>query len=317
MKFYMAPMEGITGYVYRRAYNRYFHDVDKYFMPFIDARLSGKFGSKEKKDIAPENNEEMCAVPQILANNAESFINTAGAICDRGYTEINLNLGCPSATVFTKGKGAGALSSPEKLEEFLYGIFEKADMNISIKTRLGIDNTDEFYRIIEVYNKYPVSELIIHPRVRDEFYNGTPHVEIYKNAMSLCKMPLCYNGNIFTANDYENICSKLAGNDKVMLGRGLLSNPGLIGNISGRCLDKDTLKGFCDMIYTGYREDIPGPKNFLFKVKELWFYMSRIFTNYEPYYKKIMKADDAISYEIAVNNLFREQDIDNGKGFSV
>lgn len=309
MKFYMAPMEGITGYVFRNAYRRHFHDVDKYFLPFVDARPSGKFGSKEKKDLAPENNEGMYAVPQILAIRGDSFVPTAKAIADLGYKEININLGCPSGTVVSKGKGAGALKDLERLKEFLDRVYENTDLKISIKTRLGMEQPEEFMPILELYNQYPVSELIIHPRVRREMYNGDVHLDYYRHAVEHGRAELCYNGNIFTKEDYGNIRKEFPQTDRVMLGRGLLTNPGLIGSIHGQDLKKDTLKEFCDDIYTGYRTSIPGPKNFLFKVKELWFYLARNFTNYEDYYRRIMKADDAISYEIAVNTLFREQEL--------
>lgn len=309
MKFYMAPMEGITGYVFRNAYHRHFHDVDKYFLPFVDARQSGKFGSRETKDLAPENNQGMNAVPQILAINGDSFVPTAKAIANLGYREINVNLGCPSGTVVSKGKGAGALADLERLKEFLDRVYENTELKISLKTRLGMENPEEFMPILELYNQYPVSELIIHPRVRREMYNGVPHLEYYHYAEEHSRAELCYNGNIFTKEDYENILKEFPQTDRVMLGRGLLANPGLIANIHGERLLKDTLKAFCDDIYTGYRESIPGPKNFLFKVKELWFYLAKSFTNYEDYYRKIMKADDAVSYEIAVNTLFREQEL--------
>lgn len=309
MQIYMAPMEGITGYVYRRAYHRFFNDVDKYFMPFIDARASGKFGTKERKDIAPENNEGMQAVPQILAINPESFINTARAIAQCGYEEININLGCPSGTVVSKGKGAGALADKERLRAFLTEIFDKVDMRISIKTRLGMEHPEEFYELSELFNQFPVSELIIHPRVREEYYKGTPHMDVYGNVLKSTCHRLCYNGNVFTPEDFERICASFKGTEGIMLGRGLIANPGLIGHIHGRPLKKDTLKAFCDTLYEDYRSDIPGPKNFLYKVKELWSYMGKLFTDYESYQKKIMKADDAVGYEIAVNRLFAEQEL--------
>lgn len=309
MKFYTAPMEGITGHVFRNAYHRYFNDADKYFLPFVDARQSGKFGSKEENDLAIENNAGMYAVPQILAINADAFIPTAKAILQLGYQEININLGCPSGTVVSKGKGAGALADLTRLKDFLDRVYMQVDAKISLKTRLGMENTEEFLAILDLYNQYPVYELIIHPRVRQEMYNGMPHLECYQYAVEHAKMPLCYNGNIYTKDDFEKIVARFPMTEQVMLGRGLLTNPGLIANINGADITKDQLYGFCKEIYEGYRRTIPGPKNFLFKVKELWFYLAKNFTNYEDYYKKIMKADDAISYEIAVNTLFREQEL--------
>lgn len=302
-------MEGITGYVFRNAYFRHFHDVDKYFLPFVDARASGRFGNREKEDLAPENNAGMYAVPQILAINADSFLATAKAIAELGYEEININLGCPSGTVVSKGKGAGALKDIERLEEFLERAYAGTSLKISIKTRLGMERPEEFPAILELYNRYPVSELIVHPRVRTQMYAGLPHYNYYRYAVEHSRAALCYNGNLFGKEDYENIIRDFPQTDRVMFGRGLLMNPGLIGTIQGKTLNKETLKAFCEDIYIGYRESIPGPKNFLYKVKELWFYLAKSFTDYENYYKKIMKADDAISYEIAVNTLFREQEL--------
>ncbi len=312
MRFYLAPMEGVTGHIYRNAYKKYFNDVDKYFTPFIDARVSGKFGGRESKDIAPENNEDMYCVPQILCNNAESFVNTARAVADRGYREVNINIGCPSGTVVTKRKGAGLLADKVLLDEFLAGVFDKMSgdgIAISVKTRLGMETPEEFDEVMEIYNKYPISELIIHPRVRSEYYKGSVHMDWYKKAENICKMPLVYNGDIFYKEDYNRLCEGDLHIDSVMLGRGIIRNPGLIGCINGKTLSKEVLKEFADTLYEEYRKEIPGPKNYLFKLKEVWSYMSRIFTDYEPYYKKIVKADDALSYNLAVNRLFSEQEI--------
>lgn len=309
MKFYTAPMEGITGYVFRNAYHKYFNDADKYFLPFVDARPSGKFGSKEDNDLAPANNEGMYAVPQILAINAEAFIPTAKAILDLGYQEININLGCPSGTVVSKGKGAGALADLKRLQAFLDRVYEEVDAKISLKTRLGMENPEEFMPILDLFNQYPVHELIIHPRVRNEMYNGQPHLEYYQYATEHAKAELCYNGNIYTKEDYERIVTRFPQTKQIMLGRGLLTNPGLIASIRGESITKEQLYSFCKEIYEGYRRTIPGSKNFLFKVKELWFYLAKSFTNYEEYYKKIMRAEDAIDYEIAVKALFREQEL--------
>lgn len=309
MKFYMAPMEGITGYVYRNAYNRYFHDMDRYYIPFVDARMSGKFGNKENNDLSPDNNKGMKAIPQILTNNAESFINTAKAISQLGYDEININLGCPSGTVVSKGKGSGALADLERLEALLEGIFSGIDVKLSIKTRLGMSNPEDIYRIIELYNKYELTELIVHPRVREEFYKGKPHWDVYKNITSMSKNKLCYNGDIFSVKDYEMICEMFPDTERVMLGRGVLTNPGLVGNIKGTGLLKDTLEEFHQDLYESYKKVIPGSKNVLFKVKELWSYMCKSFTDYEDYYKAIVKSKDTTDYELAVKKLFREQDL--------
>ena len=130
MKIYLAPLEGITGYTYRRALHQCFGGFDKYFIPFILPNQKGHLSTREKKDIAPENNEGMYAVPQILTKNVEDFIRTAETLQEYGYNEVNLNLGCPSKTVVTKGRGTlrnpalareirgGAPASKEEIRRF-------------------------------------------------------------------------------------------------------------------------------------------------------------------------------------------------------
>ena len=196
MKLYLAPLEGITNHIYRKALYQCFGGFDKYFIPFIRAKQNLNFSGREKKDISPENNQGMYAVPQILTKNADDFLQTANQLREYGYQEVNLNLGCPSRTVVTKGRGAGFLDEPQKLDCFLDAVFEKCDLEISIKTRIGMEDPEEFETILPIYNKYPLKELIIHPRVQKEFYKNTPKLDTYAWAVEHSQHPLCYNGDI-------------------------------------------------------------------------------------------------------------------------
>ena len=166
MRLYLAPLEGITGWIYRSAVYECFGGFDKYFVPFIRPNQMGHFSAREKKDILPAHNAGMRTVPQILTNQAGDFLRTAAKLKEYGYEEVNLNLGCPSKTVVTKRRGAGFLAEPERLEAFLDEIFGKCPIRISVKTRLGMEEPGEFTRLLKIYNKYPMEELIIHPRVK-------------------------------------------------------------------------------------------------------------------------------------------------------
>ena len=315
MKFYLAPMEGITGHIYRNSYEKYFHNIDKYFTPFIVPNQSVSLKTKELKDLLPQNNKGLNIVPQILTNDAEGFILTANKLKQLGYEEINLNLGCPAGTVVSKKRGSGFLAYPEELDKFLDEIYKIDNMKISIKTRLGKERTDEFYKLIEIYNKYPLEELIIHPRTREDFYGNTPNLEVFKDALKLSKHSICYNGDIFTLNSYNKIINEFPEVNKVMLGRGILANPGLIGEIkNNEFANKEIIKMFHDEIFENYTILLNEDKNAMYRMKELWGYMSHIFTNNKKYYKKIKKAQKAIDYKNAVNSLFIEQDIIKGAG---
>ena len=310
MKFYFAPMEGMTGYIYRNAHHTFFNHIDKYFAPFIVANQSDNFKARELNDILPENNQGIVLIPQLLTNNAKDFAHTSKRIKQLGYNEINLNLGCPSGTVVSKNRGAGFLSKREALDLFLEEIFSEAITKISVKTRIGKDSPDEFYELIKIFNKYPMEELIIHPRIQKDFYKNTPNLNVFNEALTLSENKVCYNGDIFTAKDYEKFSASFPSVDTCMLGRGLIANPALIGNIEGNIkLDKNLLKDFHDKIYEDYKSILFGEKNVLFKMKELWIYLIQAFSDNAKYAKKIKKAQTLRDYDEAVLNLFREQQI--------
>ncbi len=310
MNFYFAPMEGLTGYIYRNAHNAFFNNIDKYFAPFIVANQGESFKARELNDLLPENNKGIVLIPQLLTNNAKDFIHTSKKIELLGYNEINLNLGCPSGTVVSKNKGAGFLSKTEELDAFLEEIFSEATTKISVKTRIGKVEPEEFYNLIKIFNKYPIEELIIHPRIQKDFYKNKPNLKIFEQALILSKNPVCYNGDIFTIDDYMKFCTDFPSVDTLMLGRGLLANPGMIGNIKTNIkLEKELLKEFHDKIYEDYKEILFGDRNILFKMKELWFYMIQAFSNNEKYAKKIRKSERLYDYEEAVSSLFREQEV--------
>ena len=185
MKIYMAPLEGVTGFVFRNAYEEFYGKgrVDKYFIPFISPNKSKGYTTREQNDIRPEHNVGINTIPQIMANDPGLFLEAAAMLKDMGYKEINLNLGCPSGTVVSKFRGAGFLAQPLELDSFLDKVLsssEMKDMHMSVKTRIGLNSHEEFRLLLEIYNDYPLSEVIIHPRVRTDYYKNTPDMEVFK-----------------------------------------------------------------------------------------------------------------------------------------
>jgi tRNA-dihydrouridine synthase len=315
MNYYFAPMEGITGYIYRNAHRKFFKDMDVYYTPFIVPTQNQEFSFREKNDILPEHNEGVRTIPQIMTNNWEGFIWTALELKKYGYEEVNLNLGCPSKTVVSKHRGSGFLAVPDQLDQFLDRIFS-IDMKISIKTRIGKDSPEEFYRLMEIYNQYPLAELIIHPRIQTDFYRNTPNWDMFQMAVSVSKNPVCYNGDIFTTDDYNKLIQTFPSVDRVMLGRGLVANPMLAGEIKGKGrLKKDQLKAFHDQILSGYKETISGDRNLLFKMKELWAYMIQSFENGEKHGKKIHKSQNLLDYTSAVEAVFYDLELKSSLNF--
>ena len=307
MKYYAAPMEGITGYVYRNAHHHYFKGIDKYFTPFLTPKKGKGWTSKEKNDILPEHNEGIPVVPQILTNQADDFIRMAGQLQDCGYDEVNLNLGCPSGTVVAKGKGCGLLKDTEALREFFEQVFDKVTVKVSVKTRLGLEDPYEIEELMEVYNQFPLSEVIIHARVHKDFYKRPVNLEAFQKGFLMCRHPVCYNGDIFTAEDYKEFCRIFPEVETVMFGRGLIADPQLAEQIRyGENLDKMRWKAFHDEVCQGYEEIMSGERNVLFKMKELWNYMMPEFEGAEKIAKKIKKATRLQDYKQLVEILFQE-----------
>ena len=305
MKYYLAPLEGITTYIYRRAYHQHFAPMDKYFTPFLVPHTKKGFSTKEKNDVMPEHSPGMNLVPQIMSNQADSFLHTVEKLKVYGYEEVNLNLGCPSKTVVSKGRGSGFLADPDGLDRFLDEIFKKCDVKISIKTRIGKDDPEEFARLLDIYNQYPVEELIIHPRVQKDFYKNTPNLEIFGEALAISKNSVCYNGDIFSADDFKRIHAQFPNVECFMMGRGILADPSLAREIrGGKAADQSDIRRFHDLLYHTYREEVSGDRNVLFKMKEIWFYLAPMFADSKKYAKKIKKSERCVVYESAVNELF-------------
>ena len=223
VKLDFAPMEGITGYVFRQAHAVIYGGVDRYYSPFIAPGSSHKLTSRERNDILPEHNQGLCLIPQILTHSAEDFLWVCEELAEYGYRTVNLNLGCPSGTVVTKKKGAGFLAEPEDLSLFLEEVcngLEKihaADgkpVRLSIKTRIGMKEASEFPRLLAIYNHYPLEELIVHPRVREDYYKGKIRMESFAYALEQSRCSVSYNGNLFSAADASALMEEIVGQDE-------------------------------------------------------------------------------------------------------
>lgn len=226
-----------------------------------------------------------------------------------GYSEVNLNLGCPSGTVCAKGKGAGFLPETLALEKFLddiYAYAESDNIKISIKTRLGYFNPDEFYDLVDIFNNFPVSELIVHPRIRSDFYKGEPRKEYFSYALEHAKCPLVYNGNIFSCKDYGELTGAFkSGLDPVMLGRGLISDPSLADKLKGAASETDLakFKKLHDTLYHEYQKVMSPDINVLYKMRELWSYWQVLFDGNEREFKKLLKAKKYAEYDEAISRI--------------
>ncbi len=315
MEFYFAPMEGITGHIYRRAFQKYFPAPDKYFTPFISPDGNKILRNKEKRDVLPENNPGMQVVPQIITNRADYFIIVAEYLKkEYGYTEVNLNLGCPSGTVVAKGKGAGFLSKLDELECFFDEVFEKCTLEVSVKTRVGRNDAGDWETIVGLFRKFPIKELTVHPRIQKDFYKGQVRMENFSYAYENWERPLCYNGDIFTKESFDKLMGHFPGISAVMLGRGLLSDPYLLGRLRGEKLPeeqvrRDTIGEFHEQLMEEYGAVLSCDRDLLYKMKELWFYLLDSFSDSEKARKQIRKCEKLREYRSITEHLFKEHKV--------
>lgn len=316
MRYYFAPLEGITGYVYRNVHHEFFPGTDRYYMPFVAPNYTKHFKSREKEDISPEHNAGIPVVPQILSNKADEALWAIEELSDRGYEEINLNLGCPMPTVARKKKGSGLLKFTDELDAYLDGVFsgvaarssDRAPVKISVKTRLGTDSTEEADALIRIYNKYPISELIIHPRSQKDLYRGVADRAAFLRVFQNSENPVVYNGDLKTPQDVLQIseeCSRTVKPlDAIMIGRGFLADPSLVRQCQGGSrISVQELSAFHDELYHRFTETLPGQAVVISHMKELWFYMGGLFPDGAKCLKEIRRANNRVQYEAAVRVL--------------
>ena len=300
MRYYFAPMEGITDSIFRRTHHRYFGGVDRYYMPFISPTIHRNLTHKEDRELPMADSENFAAVPQVLTKVAEDFLWAASVCADRGYDEVNLNVGCPSGTVVSKGKGSGMLRDVNSLDAFLQEIFEKSPLPVSIKTRLGLEDPAEFPAILEVFNRYPIKELTVHPRVRKQFYDGGIFEESFDFALKNSQNTLCFNGDITTSADISRIQEKYPQVQAIMIGRGLVGNPGMLCGGT----DAKTLEKFHNELLDIYTDAFGGGRNAMFRLKENWHFLITHFEDSEKLWKRLRKTTDLNEFRDIATQIF-------------
>lgn len=291
----LAPIRGVTDYVYRNIYGQYFDGFDTAMAPFITTFPGKDVKEKVLRDILPENNEKMKIIPQIIGKNPDEFIVLALKMFELGYKEINWNLGCPHKMVAKRGRGSGLLPNPEIIEAFLERVVDEIPNKLSVKIRLGRKSTDEVYKLIPVFNKFSLSEVTIHARTGIQMYEGKPYVDVFEKVYKSFEAPVVYNGDIFSKQDFSNFTDRFPELNKLMIGRGALINPLLPGLIKGEPEPEYQIRlkkiiDFHNHLFDAHRTRLSGPAPLLGRMKEFWSYYALQFLNFEKPLKRILKA---------------------------
>lgn len=302
MKYYFAPLEGITDSIYRQLHNKYFPGLDRYYTPFFSPTVHRSLTPKESRELPYADTIGYTAVPQLLTKVAEDFLWMAQQCADRGYTEVNLNLGCPSGTVTAKGKGSGMLRDADALDRFLDTIFRASPLPISIKTRIGFSSADEFPSLLDIFNRYPVKELTVHPRIRTVFYSGNVDMESFRFAVENSRNPLCYNGDICALSQVDNITECFPIVDSIMIGRGLIGDPGMVTNSTTPRL----LEAFTTELLDSYIDAFGGARNAMFRMKEHWRYLVCKFEATDRLAKQLRKTTDITEFRMITQRIIHD-----------
>ena len=308
MNYYAAPMEGLTDRVWRQAHQNWFGAdgaPERYYAPFLSPPENRVLIKKKMAELDPAANPGVPVIPQLLAKDGELAAWMILELRKLGYQEVNLNFGCPSGTVTAKGKGSGMLRDPEKLDAFLDAVFTQAGGPVSVKTRLGVVSAEEFGAILDIYNKYPICELTIHPRVMKQLYRGQADRKAFAEYLAACKAPVCYNGDVTTQEDLRALEQQFPQLSGIMVGRGLIADPALLRRArGGAAAAKEELRGYHDELYRGYTEAFGAASCAVSRMKAHWFYLIHQFEGAEKLEKPLRKAREGWEYETVVNQLF-------------
>jgi len=288
MKYYLAPMEGLTDSVYRTLHHEYFGGIDRYYTPFFSPTEVHRLTPRELRELDPANNPAP-TVPQLLCKNADDFLWMAEQIAAFGYTEVNLNLGCPSGTVTAKKKGAGMLADTDTLDAFLERVFAACPIDISIKTRIGYQDEGELPELLEIFGRYPICELIVHPRTGKEMYRGVSHLDAYDSVCANMQIPLCYNGNVSTRADAAYIAERFPKTEAIMIGRGLLQNPAML---SDKKVTRVLMRDFHEQLLGRYLVVLGSDHAVAGRMKEIWLLMSSMFETDKKYVRRLQQSRD-------------------------
>lgn len=310
-KIFFAPLQESTDYIYRSAHAKFFGGVDKYFAPYIVRQNDGTVKKSHLRDFKQDNNQDYYLVPQILAGNSTDFVFLVRLLQDNGYNEINWNLGCPYPMVTKKGLGAGLLPYPELIKTILTEAFSKIECKISVKMRTGLESHDDAFKIIDVLNEFPLSEVILHPRFAKQLYHGVTDEVVFEKIHKILKHKLVYNGDIESPENFNRLNQFFENVTSWMIGRGILKNPFLPlllkkGIIPEKEKKAEIMRYFHDEILMKYSKLLSGNSHLLMRMEKFWSYFCFSFPDPHKTFKRIKKAANIAKYETAVNENFQK-----------
>lgn len=223
-----APLQGHTDAAYRRAHCEAAGGVAEYYAPFVRIE-GGGLRNKDRRDIDPEANRGVPVVPQVIARDRDEFARLCDLVQQMGWRRIDLNMGCPFPMQARRGRGSGLLPHPDRVAAIVAEMGRRPEVCFSVKMRLGQESADEGLRLLPILNEAPLAHITLHPRVGRQQYRGTPDRDAFARFGDGCRLPVVYNGDLASTDDIEALLRQFPQLKGVMLGRGLLAQPWLLG----------------------------------------------------------------------------------------
>ncbi len=303
-----SPLQGFTDFKFRNAFNQYFGGIDTFYAPYI--RLDGKLVIKSsyQRDLQPENNTTLVVIPQIMTNDVDEFLFVVKYVQDLGYKELNWNLGCPYPMVTKRGMGSGLISDVERINAILDRVHSETDIIVSMKMRMGYENSEEILEVLPVLDTYPLKNIAIHARIGKQLYKGGVDLNAFQRCLDHSSHKIYYNGDITSVRVFKEMQERFPSLDHWMIGRGLIADPFLPAMIKNNTTVYPdnwitTFSDFHETIFTAYDQALSGPTPIRMKMLGFWEYFSNSFSNPHKVYKKIKKAKDIVAYRAAVKEI--------------
>lgn len=302
MYFHFAPVQGHTDAPYRHFHAQSYETSMTYYTPFIRVE-HGNLRPRDLRDFTSELNSESHLVPQIIFRDEEELQILVKLIKENGAKEIDLNMGCPFPLQTGHGRGAAIIGNKNLAERVAEIIRQNEDIVFSVKMRLGLNDPDEWRKILPELNKVSLSHITVHPRIAKQQYGGELDIARFRQIVEQSRNPVIFNGEIKTPQDIESVIGangKIAG---VMIGRGLLGRPSLIKEFEEGCeWDKvrriDRMLAFHRMLFDHYSLSLCGDSQIISKIKPFWEYAEEEIGR--KAWKAIRKAGNIAKYHSAV-----------------
>lgn len=283
-----APLDGITRAVFRRVWRKRFGGADRILIPFFSPTEHHVMTKRDLRELDPEALTEAvpdaaALIPQVMTRRAPDLIWAAETARDLGFREINLNAGCPSGTVTGKGKGAGLLLHTEDLDRLLEESCGKLCLPLSVKTRPGFFSPDEFPRILEILNRYPLRSVTLHARAAKQKYAGPLSMEAIGLALRESRNPVCCNGDLRTVGEIRAFAGRFPTAEAVMIGRGAVADPALFRKLrGGAAASREELRSFTAELYREYQAFYGHAGPAAQRMREVWYYLIHLFDLMDP-----------------------------------